>query len=183
MKKIAFISLFFLLGNLYLMAQNDAGNYLTYEGVINTDVSRKASDLFETAKLWFSKSSPDIKRSADYVNSDEGQIQGQFSLPYFCGIGSMKKIKSNGSITFNGTVLLKDGKYRYVFDNFIHKGTGISFGKITTDSFCPYDEIRHGRGFRNNQWQEIKTLIDKKVEDLIQDLKNTMGMAVQKKDW
>ncbi|MDD4214196.1 MAG: DUF4468 domain-containing protein [Bacteroidales bacterium] len=166
-----------------LLAQQEDDNFLLFEGVINTDESRKASDLFETAKLWFSKPSSDIKRSVDYINSEGGQIQGSFTLPYFCGIGSMKKIKCNGTITFDGTVLLKDGKYRYVFENFLHKGNGISFGKITNESFCPYEEIKHGRGFRNKQWLNIKSIINEKVEELIIDLKNTMGKATQMKDW
>ena len=167
----------------------EQSNDLIFDGIINIDSIRKSSELFDIAKKWFSYPTPEVTKTIGFEDIESGQVNGKISIKYRSKSITPYSLKCIGTINFDVTISVKDGKYRYVFENFNHKGNDsapggpISFGKITNDQECPYKIKNNDIDWYNARWEEMKDLIDVKSKILIQDLKNLMNISKINNDW
>lgn len=164
-------------------------NTLLYEGIVKTDSTRIASDLFETAKNWFTNDLSGVTKQIKYINSLTGQINGQFSFVFISECVAPKCLRCIGPVTWNVSVTIKDGNYRYILSDFVHTGNekapdgAISFYKITTENICPYIKADVPDKWVNDRWSEIKMQISTKVSTLLQDLKDMMSYTAPGSKW
>lgn len=164
-------------------------NDYIFEGIVNTDSSRKAQALFEIAKKWFAIPTTDITKHIDYEDPESGQIIGKCTTKFMSKSLTSYSLECAGVISFDVNISVKDGKYRYTFENFIHVGNlsapfgPLSYGKITNADGCPYKLRNYDEEWNNARWIEIKDLIDQKTTVLIQELKNLMNNPLKNNDW
>jgi hypothetical protein len=177
--KIMKIKLFILLlAPIFCLSQSDT--VISYSGVIKVDSASK-DVLFSRARLWVNdnfKSGKDVTQISD---KEEGTItgSGNFDSPFtvYSGFGNGKEL---GIYTFSFKILCKDGRYKYIFENFKHTGSRIhseaqALGLITSTPTCPvkFPMIRQSK--MDLTWASAKAGVDIKIKELIFNLQTSMA--------
>lgn len=119
-------------------------NAFKFEDVVQTDgVSRV--DLFNRARAWFASTFRDSKAVLEVNDPQAGELTGKGGFPFssrnFIGSAAVQ-----GRVSFTITVLVKDGRYKYILTDFTHSGNpydrGGTFdaGTLTTDEAFPLKE-------------------------------------------
>lgn len=157
----------------------NAQNKLTYIEVVKVDSTMKQSDLFVLARKWFSEVFKNPKNVLDIEDKERGELAGKSVIQYTSN-GSASA--TNGYINFNVSILVKDGRYKYEFTDFVHIGSFDiwSFDLITTDEDCPYKKgsALYSKKSTNEMWKDIKFQIDETIKPLISSLKDAMSKKV-----
>lgn len=136
----------------------------TYGATVDVEGS-KATDLFNQLEKWIEvkKFKPSTPQSgARYAT------KGRITLVYPGFVGS----DESGMVEFDITVLLKDGKYKYTFTNFIHAGLK---GKASGGAIEAEKPASGNSQMHQTTWVKIKKDTAKSIEKLEDELKHNLS--------
>lgn len=184
MKKIVmlFMMLICVIG---LKSQDIDSTFFEKNEIVNVDSISK-NLLYFTAQSWFAEYFKNSKSVIEISDKEQGKIFGK---------GSFKISNSHGFVKFNITILVKDGKYKYILSDF----TSVDVPYVSAMGHTPgntyYDlgsltqvlpKMNYMFSSHNKKcWKEIKTETNNDIIDLISNLKNYMskGNIKQKETW
>lgn len=135
---------------------SNAQDPLKFSDIITVEnVSQK--ELFGRAKIWLAKyykSSKDVIQTSD---AETGQILGKalydFKPKSFMGSEAVK-----GNIAYTISIYSKDGKYKYIVEDFQHE----KFGLLTTAEEGEFSMFGSSKGFKKKTWEDMKNNPKKK---------------------
>lgn len=175
MRKLLFLSL------LSFSAFSQEIRPLTYEGVFVTDKTKK--EIYLNAREWFFENFNNYEGVISVEDYENGVFYSKGRLPDLYYVLNPKKLFSSvvtGDVKFSLRIYFKENKCKYVFDSFIHEdkvyGGNLvgtverGFGVLTTSN----EGITGGRG---KVLIELKRIVDTKISDLTQDLKNKINSS------
>lgn len=161
----------------FCRAQDSA---ISYSDVIHVD-SVTRDQLFSRAQIWVNdafRSGKDVTQLADKQN---GTLTGTANMKILFKI---RKGTWPALVTFSFKILVKDGKYKYVFDNFNDEGivnasnpqaNGITaFGLLTSSPTTDHKEPMTSKETVNKSWNSVKEDVDKHMMIMISSLKSAM---------
>ena len=126
--------------------------------------------LFERSKLWLTKSYKSAKDVIQSVDADAGQIIGKANFDFnpksFMGSEAVK-----GTVTYTISIFSKEGKYKYIVEDFRHE----KFGLVTTAEETEMSLFGSSKGFKKKTWQDIKTQCEDQAKALVASLKEAMA--------
>lgn len=98
---------------------NEYGKY-SYKEVVELDSLFKKDNLYFAAREWFAKSFNSAQHVIQMEERDAGKLigKGNFSVNHKILNGEYP----SGTIDFTVIIEVKDGRYRYEFTDFYHKG-------------------------------------------------------------
>ncbi|WP_213279373.1 DUF4468 domain-containing protein [Chryseobacterium indologenes] len=180
MKKILFV-LAIILGVLVFSQE------LKYEEVVHVDSTATKEELYNRARSWVRKTFNKKNSIIEVDNKASGEIIAS-------GIVDYRKRKNyfgascvEGPVRLTLSIYVKDGRYKYVFHSFDHKGSGGSgcrhtdYGIITLDDKAPKPSWGEPR---DKAWNDIKAFISETVLLNVSDLKKAMNIQSDiSKDW
>lgn len=146
------------------LPKNEKTGKITYMGVKDAEGVSPA-DVLKEAKKWATSNNGWTEKSA---TADE--VMYDVSLPLFYPSPTGGK-EHEGVVKFTFSVFVKDGRYRYIVTDFVHKGKikGYDGGRLEEVSpECGKSKLS-GRG-----WVTIKNNTNKKVNDLVSELNRTI---------
>lgn len=159
---------------------------LKYEEVVVIQSASK-DELYNRARKWVTQT---FNKKYSLINVDDkklGEISASGIIDYrnkksYFGSGCVE-----GPITINFSIYLKDGKYKYSFHTFDHKGSGgygcrkTDYGVITTSENPPKPSWGEPSA---KAWNDIKYFINENVQLNIDDLKKVMNKPYESNnDW
>lgn len=134
---------------------------ISFEKVVVVD-SISSDELFNRAKMWFVTSFKDANAVIQNESKEDGMIvgKGQFNfVPTILVSSNLIK----GPVSYTVTIMVKEGRYKYVISNFIHTSSSpspqkISCGLITNSEVYPNEPTMMQTARNNNNiWQDVKT--------------------------
>jgi hypothetical protein len=151
------------------MAQNfpmdEETNRITYTAVVEIDSVNK-DQLFDRAKTWLMTKTDNhkIEKANKEVGTMEDDVKVIIQLTYDF------KYKKNCHVTMHANISVKEGRYKYVLDNFriYDEKSGVKTEQ-TLEAY--YTKQRH------NAKPELVNNTDAQVKALIEDLVNKMAKA------
>lgn len=155
---------------------------LTCESVVKIDSTVKKELLLRCVE--FSNFMQSAFRSAIVSDTLNATFAYQYEFPYTTNLFGASYI--NGGIRTTLHVYLKDGRYKYNFEQFEHIGSSKSYGIITTDEQCPPDrwEPLSSQKYSTKRWVDIKQVINDHVKFISNKLLDLMSKpSEQSKDW
>jgi len=150
---------------------------LQYEEVVKVDSVTTKDELYNRARTWTSQ----VFNSKNNLITTEDKQAGEISGIGYYDYRADKKYKGSscveGPLTYKFSIFLKDGRYKYLFHSFDHKGSRgnicnrIDYGRLTLTEEAP----EKGRGIAYNYgWEDVKYKTKLKVEGLVAELKEAM---------
>ena len=136
-------------------------NLVTYTKVVTAD-NMKAQELFDLAKGFCEKKGYTLKEE---TAGQKFEFTATFPL-YYPSATSGKS--DEGVMTYLFYMDFKDGKYRYILNEFVHTGKSVKNsdgGEIENQSAACGGQKMSGRG-----WVTIKNNTDKKIKELTAEL-------------
>jgi Domain of unknown function (DUF4468) with TBP-like fold len=163
MKKILLFPL------LFISLLGSAQDALKFTDIVTVEnISQK--ELFGRAKIWLAKyykSSKDVIQTAD---PETGQILGK-ALFAFLPKSFMGSEAVKGNINYIMSIYCKDGKYKYVVEDFRHE----KFGMLTTAEEGEFSLFGSSKGFKKKTWEDMKKQSEEEAKSLSESLKMAMG--------
>jgi len=163
---------------------------LEFSEVVTADGLTK-EQLYSAAQAWFGSTFRSAKTVFDVQDREAGRIIGKPLFEYEPSRLSGSAV-IRGVVTYNVTIEVKDGRYRYIIGNFVHEGSKsyyqgialspLSFGLITPAENCPYP-IQTTSDLVQATWQELQSRAKTEAVQLVAALKKNMIQPVQKTNW
>lgn len=180
MKKI--LSMFIIIVGVLISAQD-----LKYEEVIKVDSTLVKDELFNRARTWAKENFNDKNNLITIEDKDSGEVSGTCVFDY----RTEKKYKGYSCvevpIRYNFSIYVKDGRFKYVFSTFDHKGSSGNlcragnFGKLTITNDAP--SIGKGIAF-DLAWIDVKEKIRFRVDNIVSSLEKGMNKKYEgSADW
>lgn len=170
------VTLLALLFSIFIFSQE-----FKIEEVVKVDSLATKDELYNRARIW---AKDNYKFKNNIITTEDREV-GEIS-----GVGSMdyradKKYK--GPITYKFNIFLKEGRFKYVFHSFDHKGSRgnicnrINFGILTVVEYAP----DKGRGIAyDTGWTDVKLKASEKILILSAELKAAMNKKYEgSNDW
>ena len=89
----------------------------------------------------------------------------------------------DGIVNYNVNVFFKDGRFKIILNDIIHKGKGISLYEITNDIEYPHEKSSFMK-FRRKAWVELKDYLDIRMYKEIELFeKIILKPTEQEKNW
>jgi hypothetical protein len=132
-----------------------------------------AKELYLRAVSWLAHSVVDAESVLEVQDRESGTLISKVAIPYEPNV-STENVR--GFITFTVTIMVKDGRYKYMISDFTHHGSpsasedAINFGPLTTAD--EYPEIS------TKIWKHLKTVSASRASDLIHSMKTAMSAPV-----
>lgn len=152
----------------------DSNGKITYTEVISLNDSIKKDELFSRAKSTFVNLFKNSNRVIQNEDPTAGNITGKGNFPMYAKfLGSTKEM---GSVSFTVSILVKDGKYKYVITDFNHSGNG---GNVMSGG-----NLENGKpkNFWAKAWNEMMESVDVDTKYFIKNLKTEMLKPSPKAD-
>lgn len=143
-------------------------NRVTYYEVVKTDTSLHKSVLLLNAEKWTQKN-----LKVEEIKADSHKIVCAGFMIMSESKGIMEK--NSGRFSFDFIIEVKEGRYRYMFTNFV-------YNKYTIDKNGnkQYEHKKHIEDAKapgwNKLWNKHKATLDFRIRDLIADLKVQMNI-------
>jgi hypothetical protein len=134
-----------------------------------------AKELYLRAVSWLAHSVVDAESILEVQDRESGTLISKVAIPYEPNVAASSE-NSRGVITFTVTIMVKDGRYKYMISDFTHHGSpsatedAINFGPLTTAE--EYPEIS------TKIWKHLKTVSASRASDLIRSMKTAMSAPV-----
>lgn len=143
-----------------------------YSATVEVD-SLEKEVLFDRAKKWLISTTSSKLEAAD---AEKGELKNDAT--FIIKLTYDFKYKKDVNITYGITINQKEGKYRYIFDNF--RVYEVKSGPRSEESLEAYYNKQ-----RYNSKPEIASQIDAEIQKTIADLKKAIeeGEFVEKDDW
>ena len=144
---------------------------LTYTDIVQVEGINKQS-LYERARSWANdvfKSSKDVIQ----INDKEiGEIAGKATFNASFSWNALGKRTATTDIDFKFEIIVKEGKYKYVFTDLTEDGY---YGYLLTSAQeCPYKTKGQSKSNSNMVWTSLKESSDNTMHELINSLKKAM---------
>ena len=157
-------------------------NTIAYTEVVVLDTTLKKDELYSRAREWFAKTYKSANSVIQMDDKAEGKIVGRASIPItYNNIGI---IAPGGSISYNISVYVKDGKYKYEFENFQHQGDG---NKIPSYGSCTKMLNTTDKNFGIGMQKTYNIYLNQMHTDIIEtisNLKSTLALkTTSNKEW
>lgn len=162
-----------------------------FSEVVKVDSTTNKEELFSRARSWFSSHYIDSKAALDVQDKETGELLGNGSMDVMA-IQTGSNQFPYGIVTYNFKIIVKDGRYKYEFSNFIHKQVTyelgyIDYGLLTTSTTAPEGKRCPlcGDKINNKCWNSIRENVIKKMESHIASLKSEMlqNIGAKKEEW
>ena len=163
MKKNNLLAIILLFLTITLKAQEP----LSFENVIQSDSTLSEENLYNRGHNWVVSIFKNPQKVIQLNDKDGGQIVCKGNFEYnqkkFIWGGSET---SKGHINFTIKLFFKDGRYKYIFTDFIHDTlkNGNSFGVITTEVEYLGKMSLTSKKWRKRIWDDIKEQIELNVK-------------------
>jgi hypothetical protein len=152
---------------LFLSLSIKAQKPLTFEDVVTIDSTLMQESLYNRGHNWVVSIFKNPQKVIQLDDKQGGQIICKGNFAY-----NQKKFIWGGSETTKGYInftiklFFKNGRYKYVFTDFIHEpiNDGNSFGVITTEEEYPGKMSLTSKSWRKWIWDDIKEQIDLNVK-------------------
>lgn len=157
---------------------DSATNLITYAGVVEQEESGSDS-LYLRAKKWVTNTfGKEIKLELDKRNQ---KLTYLVSTPAYAYTSKYSR-RQIGTFEFKITVLIKEGRYKFQFTNFVHETTKPSAGGKPSRNYFEYYYTSNTRVRENDI---ILRNADKDINKLIDGLKKAMRepVIVDEDDW
>ena len=174
MKKILIIISF--LNAFFVSAQSeDLSKPYTFTEVVNVTPNLTAKMLYTNAKIWFTTVYKDPREVLLLDDNENFILIGRGAIKYDSKIFIGFKARE-GWITYDVKIMCKDGKYKYEFTNFYHKGVSHSLGLVTNELYLPTFTGAFGGSekYKVKVTTELRAMIYLKITSLINNLKIAM---------
>lgn len=148
----------------------DQNNFVTYEEVISVDSTSK-NEMFDRARMYFSKVFKSSKNAIDYIDKESGTIVANGVIP--ANSKSLGMVFNYGYWDFTYTIIVKDNKYKYTITKFYEKSNSPKYqdiGSIETGN----DRIKLLTTPSKGQFKIMKDFLHQDVTSLISILKIQM---------
>lgn len=147
---------------------------ITYTEVIQMEGVSQA-EIMKRAKSWMATGLGSTKSSIELDDAENGKLLGKAVLPLSVKNPPMGRFEV-GIVTYTVTLLAKDGRYKYVFTDFIHDSGGVdnvvSSGPLEPNKTAVKAITRNMP--TQYQWKQIKIETDEVVGKQIAALKKAM---------
>ena len=157
-------------------------NTIAYTEVVVLDTTLKKDELYSRAREWFAKTYKSANSVIQMDDKAEGKIVGRASIPLT--YSTMGNNPSAGSISYNISVYVKDGKYKYEFANFQHQGDG---NKIPSYGSCTKMLNTTDKYFGIGMQKTYNVYLNQMHTDIIEtisSLKSTLALkSISTKEW
>ncbi len=143
-------------------------NKVTYYEVVKVDTALKKDVLFMNAEKW-----TENKLQVQELKADSHKIvcTGEMLMTESKGLLE----KNSGRFTYDFIIEIKDGRYRYMFTNFVYlKFTTDKNGKKQYEHRKKIEEPK-AAGW-NRLWNKHKATLDLRIKAMITDLKENMAV-------
>lgn len=163
---------------------------MEYVEVVTADGLTK-DQLYSAALAWFGETFRSAKNVIEVQDREAGRIIAKPLFQYEPTI-FMASARIRGVVRYSVTVEVKDGRYRYTIDGFVHEGSRgergwspLSFGLLTTEKECP---VSFGWGDgpsssgKQETWEHLKSCAKNESDKLIASLKSRMARSATKTD-
>lgn len=158
-------------------------NKISYSEVIEIEGVTK-DELYKRAKSWFVTGTGASKLSLELEDEETGKLSGKVNASV-----SSKNPPAGmfevGVITNTVTLLVKDGRYKYIFTDFIHESGGLD--KVISSG--PLEQKKTtAKAITGNmptqyQWNQIKKETDKRILSQVESLKKALGSKSTEMDF
>jgi len=150
-----------------------------FEEVVKVDSTITKEELFNRARIWANQSFKSKKTEINIEDRNNGEIAGTGVVDYrtkkkFSGASCLE-----GPINYKMNIYVKDGRYKYQFHTFNHKGSKGSGCKRLDLGILRYEPDNTDKGF-----VDIIEKTSENIENHILNLKQTMNKEYEaSKDW
>src|SRR5580700_1617318 len=175
MKKL--LPILFILISAKAFCQTDS--VVSFSEVVKVD-SVSQSELFERARLWVNDNFVSGKDVSQIVDKEDGQITGSGIFKSPIDIHSMGLHHYIGLYTFTFKIFCKDGRYKYIFDNFNNTGFeefpkyNEHLGLLTSATKCPTKYPLTSQKKMDEVWANAKENLKLREEVFAAGLKTAM---------
>ncbi len=150
-----------------------AQNTFEYTSVIQLEGTTK-NNLYQRAIEWVNENFKSSKAVIQNSDKEAGSI--------LCK-GAMKlQLPAEDWVYFSFNILVKDGKYKYIFKDFSHEGS-TEGGERNGGSLQSEKPACGGFRMTTRYWEKIKTATDKEISALIVSLNNKMKQKSEVEDF
>lgn len=107
------------------IAQTDSLAPIEFTEVVNIDSATKVQ-LFEQGRRWFAATFGDSKSVLEISDKESGELTGKGNVKFYHTLNNTitdYESEYSGIITFQISILFKDGKYKVTITNFTHEAT------------------------------------------------------------
>lgn len=180
MKKLAIASIFLLLFTSVQAADgrlpcDSLTGKISYSGIF--EVKRSMADPWAVLYEWMVKNS-----ETEVVQVDHGEISK------LIGKSKVQVFESNGDfpaghIQFTMTIAMRNGRYRYQFTDFVHRGQMLNDSRLFPD-LGPLENLcialqRVQPLFARRTCENIRQQVDESMRRLLSDLDNSLRAGLQ----
>lgn len=153
---------------------------VTYDEVIvMPDISQ--ADLFDRAENWLLHVYKSPGKHVQSKDEEDGWIVATGTMNFVQTKGDGPNT-TRGNIHYSIKLYAKDGKYRYVFTDFIHSAH-YDFGLITDAKECGCKFPFSFRDWRRRVWNDMKAQMEAHVKTLSASLVETMNRELKPEEW
>lgn len=157
---------------------------IKYDSVMHVENATQ-KQLYERARLWFANTFKDAKEVIQISDAEKGELvgKGAFSYSSKVFVGSAGTL---GTINFTAKIYVKEGRYKYEFNDFHHEGSGVhrtDMGIVSPDC-CP-DPNKGMKGWQRKVLRDCKEQTERHMETVISTLIAAMNKPTegQKDNW
>lgn len=158
--------LFLFVAIQFLVLSVVAENRMTIEKVVSCEVDLSKEVLYNRGYNWVVSVFKNPQKVVQIKDKEGGQIvcKGYFEYAPENDVWS-RYDATKGYIHFTVKLFFKDGRYKYVFTDFIHapKDEAMSFGVITMEDEYPGTLSLSTKKWREWIWDDIKEQVEWKV--------------------
>ncbi len=148
---------------------------VSFSEVIPVEGASK-EELFIRARAWFAESFTDSKSVLQINDKESGELVGKALFGYTSGV-FMGSGARQGHIKYTIKILVKDGRYKYVIEDFIHEAS--PYNKMPDSwGLLEYGKVmkgRGGKGFVEKVMNEMIDMSNRTAQSLIVGLVKTMN--------
>mgnify|MGYP006281622345 FL=1 len=172
---------------------------LSYEGVLTTETSVVATDMFSRAAIWLSRTYPDVNEVLQLYSREENYIvaKGVFSFTNLnLKVLGIRQQGFDGLISYTLILYFKDNKCKYIIENFSHDADpyyidntyipGVDIGLITQcDRWPASKSITLSDKAKEVLWPAIRERIEDHMSFLIGSMKVSLStpLPIEQSDW
>ena len=176
------ITLFTLFFSVFIFAQD-----FQFEEVVKIDSSITKDELFNRARTWANENFKSRNNITTTEDRESGEISGSGIYDYRTEEKYKGRACVEGPVKYKFNIYLKDGRYKYIFHSFDHKGSKgsgcrpVNYGIITKSEEAP----AQGKGIQYNLgYADVKLKLNDHINRLIFSLKRTVTKQYEgSKDW
>lgn len=153
--------------------------FLQFEEVVRVDSTVTKEELFKRARIWANQSFKSKKTIINIEDQENGEVAATGIIDYrtekrFPGASCLE-----GPITYKMNIYIKDGRYKYQFRTFNHRGSKGSGCKRLDLGELRYEPENTDKGY-----VDIIEKISENMQNKIYSLKQAMNKEYEgSKDW